>query len=313
MKKILLPVDGSIHSTHALQYAVMMSPGLQDLTYALFHVQPILSDFIMEEAKKDPAAMKKLKQLNENNAVLGNEILNSHKDRLMRLGVPEKNIKQLTQTRRQGLARDIIKQAANESVDAIVMARRGYSKFQEVFIGSTTKNVIDHNAEMPIWVVDGEITSRNIILPVDGSTNSVKALDYLLDILQQHPDVELTLFHVQPSLKDCCEIDFTSAPNQEDLESVEKIILQANQQCVDNFLQLAQRKMSEKEINEDKLHIKTQPVMTNIGKAIVDEFRQGDYGTVVVGKRGIDKKFFMGSVSNYLVTHLTNAALWIVP
>ncbi len=313
MKKILLPVDGSIHSTHALQYAVMMSPGLQDMTYTLFHIQPILSDFIMEEAKKDPAAMKKLKQINENNAVLGNEILNRHKDRLMRLGVPEKNITQLTQQRRQGLARDIIKQAENESVDAIVIARRGYSKFQEVFIGSTTKNVIDHNAEIPIWVVDGEITSRNIILAVDGSTNSVKALEHLLDILQERPDVELTIFHVQPSLKDSCEIDFTSAPNQEELEAVEKIILQANQQCVDNFLQLAQRRMSEKEISEDKLHIKTQPVMVNIGKAIIDEFRQGDYGTLVVGKRGIDKKFFMGSVSNYLVTHLTNAALWIVP
>lgn len=68
---------------------------------------------------------------------------------------------------------------------------------------------IDCIRAVRLWLVDGEITSKNILLAVDGSINSVKAMNYLCDILRPDPDALLTLFHVQPSLRDFCDIDFT--------------------------------------------------------------------------------------------------------
>jgi len=313
MKNILLPVDDSIHSVQALQYLTRMSSDLQDVIYSLFYVQPILSDYILEEAQKDPAAMKKLNQMNERNAALGNDILKRHQERLMELKVPKENINLLTRPRQQGLAKDIIQQAYRDSVDAIVMGRRGLSKIQESFIGSTTKDVIEHNSDIPVWVVDNAITSKNILLAVDGSTNSIRALDCLLDFVRPNPEFELTLFHVQPSLRDCCEIDFTETQSPEDLEAFAKIIEKADKHCIDNFMGYARRKLEEKQIHADRLKTKTQATKLNIGRAIIDEFTQNDYGTLVVGKRGVDKKFFMGSVSNYLVSRLENGALWVVP
>ena len=38
-KKILLAVDDSIHSKHAVQYAVMMSSVVKELTYTLFNIK----------------------------------------------------------------------------------------------------------------------------------------------------------------------------------------------------------------------------------------------------------------------------------
>lgn len=313
MKKIFLPVDDSVHSVNALKYSVMMAPVIEDVTYSLFHVQPVVSEYIMKEARDDPEAMKKLKQLNKKNEALGNDILNRHKERLLRRNVAEEKITLATRPRQQGVAIDIIRRATEESADAIALGRRGYSRFQETFIGSTTKNVIDHNAEIPIWVVDGEISSRNILLAVDGSTNSVRAIDHLTDVMRKNPDVDLTIFHVQPSLKDTCGIDFTEADDSGDNEAVTKIIENADRKCVDNFMQYARSKLREKSFDENRLNLKTRPVKLNIAKAIVDEFENGDYGTLVVGKRGINKRFFMGSVSGYLVSHVTNAALWMVP
>lgn len=314
MKKILIPVDGSIHSTDAMNYVVTVSPVLQETIFSLFHVQPILSDYIVEEARKNPKAMEKLKQLYEDNEAGAKELLDRHKDHLIRSGVPGERIEAQTRRRKEGTSKDIIQQALSGAADGILIARRGLSKIQDTLIGSTTRSIIDHNANIPVWVVDGEISSRNILVSVDGSTSSKKALDYVLDLITKNPDVELTLFHVQPSLKDYCEIDFTEAQEaNENQEDVAKIVEQANRQCIENFMQYARQKISEKGIDEDKLNFKTQSVRMNIGKAVIDEFRQGDYGTVVAGKRGIGNKFFMGSVSNYLITHLENGALWIVP
>ena len=50
----------------------------------------------------------------------------------------------------------------------------------------------------------------------------------------------------------------------------------------------------------------------NIGSAIVEEARAGDYGTVVVGRRGGGNAFFMGSVSRSVLGKSANCALWVV-
>lgn len=313
MKKLLLPVDDSIHSTHAVQYVARMSTIMQDAIYMLLYVQPTISDYLKEAAQKDPQARKKLKQLDEKNAALGNEILNRHKERMMGHNLPEERILLLTHRRLEGVAWDIIHQAWNESVDAVIMGRRGFSRFQDTFIGSTTRNVIEHNTGIPIWMVDGEIVSRNILLAVDGSTNSINALDYLCEILRHDPDALLTLFHVQPSLRDYCGIEFAETQTADSDEIVSKFVEKANRECVDNFMGYALRRLKELGIPEDRVTLTTRSTKLNIGKTIIAEFENGVYGTLVVGKRGARGGYFMGSVSNYMVTHLENGALWIVP
>jgi nucleotide-binding universal stress UspA family protein len=313
MKAFLLPVDNSIHSTHTLQYLLTMSPILQDFIYHLFYVQTTISDYIREESRKDPQAMKTLNALEKKNENLGNEILNRHKMQLLEHQVPEERIFLLNRRRIEGVAWSIIHQAWNEPIDAIIMGRRGFSKFQDIFIGSTTKNVIERNTDIPVWVIDGEIVSKNILLAVDGSTNSIKALDYLCGTLRPNPDVRLTLFHVQSSWRECCDIDFTATLNPEDEESASTIIEKANRRCVANFMEYAQQRLKELEIRNDRMEIKTQPGKLNIGKAIIGEFKNSNCGTLVVGRRGLNRGFFIGSVSDYLVNHFENGALWIVP
>ncbi len=313
MKKFFLPVDGSLHSTYAMQYMAMMAPILQDADYLLFYVQPTISDYLIEESKTDTSAMKKLKQLKEKNETLGNDILQRRKKDLMNLKVPEEKIQMLTQPRREGAARDILWEAEKVLADAIIIGRRGLSKIQDTFLGSTSKNVIEHSAGIPVWMVNGEVTSKNILLAVDGSVDSVKAMDYLLEMIREKPDVDLTLFHVQASLVDSCGVDFTEteAPGEGEA-SVGRIIEKADRQCIDNFVSTARSKLKQKGLEQDRVKVRTQPAKVNIGKAIAEEFRSGDYGSLVVGKRGINKRFFMGSVSHYLLTHLDSGALWVI-
>jgi hypothetical protein len=50
-----------------------------------------------------------------------------------------------------------------------------------------------------------------------------------------------------------------------------------------------------------------------VGDSILKAVREGGFGTMVLGRRGMNKAFFSGSVSNYVVQKLSDAALWIIP
>ena len=67
-KKILLAVDGSIHSRHAVHYAVRMSSVVRDFTCTLLHIQPCLSQFLLDEARTDFKAKAELKKVIRRNA-----------------------------------------------------------------------------------------------------------------------------------------------------------------------------------------------------------------------------------------------------
>ncbi len=50
----------------------------------------------------------------------------------------------------------------------------------------------------------------------------------------------------------------------------------------------------------------------DLGKAILDEAKKGKYGTVVIGRRGVDRAFFMGSVSRHVLDKISERAVWVV-
>jgi nucleotide-binding universal stress UspA family protein len=338
MKNFLIPVDSSLHSKNALRYLVMMSTALKDSSYTLFYVQPTISDYLKEEAAGDPVAREKLGEINKKNQALGKQILDTHKKSFLELveksnrviqrdvhnagakeqpGLPidENKIKTLNRPRQEGVAKDILWQAQKESSDAIIIGRHGFSRLKETLIGSTSKNLIEHCSNTPVWMVDGEINSKNILMAVDGSIDSAKSTDYLAGLLNNNPDIGVTLFHVSPSLRDSCGIDLTELPENTDKNqaALYDIIEKANKKCISNFLDYALPALKKSGIDENRLMVKTKATTLNIGSAIIQEFKSGNYGTLIVGKRGLNKRFFMGSVSNYLVTHLENGAIWIIP
>lgn len=60
-KKFLIAVDPSVYTVNALKYAAMIAKRIKDASFSLIHIQPTISDFLMEEAKKNPEALKKNK------------------------------------------------------------------------------------------------------------------------------------------------------------------------------------------------------------------------------------------------------------
>lgn len=306
-KKILLAVDNSVHSRQAIDYAVRMSSVAQNLEYTLFHVQPPISQFLLDEAEIDFKARAKLKRLVKENARKAQRFLEEHKDHMVRLGVSENAIDTVTEPKIQGLARDIIERAQQKLYDAVVVGRRGLSRAQKMFMGHVTTNLLEHCTVIPVWVVDGEVTATKIMAAVDGSESSLRAVDHLSFMVGQNPEVKLTLFHVIPRVADYCVIDF-----KDQKEDIEEIIAKGDRRCIEHFYAHVRKKFSEAGIQEDQIEIKTTRRTVNVGKAITQEAKKGEYGTVVIGRRGVSKAFFLGSVSKYVIDKISNRAFWLV-
>jgi nucleotide-binding universal stress UspA family protein len=306
-KKILLAIDDSIHSRNAVHYAVKISSAVKNLTYTLLHVQPPISDFLLDEAKKDGSKQQELKRLTQKQEDASQSLLDKCKKSMVDLGVKPEHIQVITQPRKIGCAKDIIEYAQQDHYDAIAVGRRGISRFQETFAGSITSNILEHSRVIPVWVIDGQITSTRIMLAVDGSESSLRAVDHLCFMTAGNADIVITLFHVMPKFSDFCSIEI-----KEPTDKIEKILIQGDKRCIDQFYAIAMQRFKEAGFQDRQIQLKMTDCMYNIGSAIVDEAKAGNFGTVVVGRRGSGKAFFMGSISRTVIGKSATCALWVV-
>ena len=308
-KKLLIAVDDSRHSENALRYAASLHETVNDSKFVLFHVQPTISQYLLDEARTKPGANAKLKKLMQKNHQSSQTLLEKYKALLTSQGVPDADIELLTLPRKSGVAKDILDYSTSMQYDAILLGRRGLSGLAETFIGSVSANVVDNSPVIPVWLVDEKSASKAVMVSVDGSESSLRAVDHLAFILGGNTDVNLSFFHVAPRLRDFCPIDFADT----DSADLETIIRQGDQACIDRFFAHARKKLVDSGFNDSQIHINVKEGGFRVGKGILEAYRQGQYGTLVIGRRGMDKKFFTGSVSRYLINQFSNGALWVVP
>lgn len=306
-KKILLVVNGSIHSTRAVDYAVRISSVVKNLTYTLFNVQPTISQYVVDEAEKNLKAKTELKKLVRRNDKLARDILEKHKARMIGMGISEERIETATQPKMLGICKDILDCAQQGLYDAILVGRRGLSRIEQTFMGSTTASLLEHSTLIPVWVVDGDVTSMKIMLAADGSEPSLRAVDHLGFMIGENGQVKVTLFHVTPTLKDYCVIDFGEKESD-----AGEVVVRGAKKCIDHFYAMALQKFKEAGLQEDQIELKVARRIIDVGKAIAEEAQRGDYGTVVVGRRGVNQAFFMGSISRYVLDRTSGRAVWVV-
>jgi nucleotide-binding universal stress UspA family protein len=307
-KKILLAVDDSQHSRQAVSYAVNLSAMVNDLHYVLFHVQPVISEFLLQDAKKSARAQAELDKLKQKSQDRGQQLLSAHKAEMVRHGISESRIELISQPRTEGAARDILVFAEKNRYDAILVGRRGATFLLETFMGSVTASLVENSRVIPVWLVDGDVSADRVMIAADGSESALRAVDHLAFMLSGNSEVTITLLHVRPKVQDFCEIDFDP-----DTADVEDVVVQGAKRCIDQFYVHARKQFAEAGIAEHQLEIKTVDRLYNVAKTILSEAQTGNYGTVVIGRRGIEKSFFLGRISRYVLNKLSNAALWLVP
>jgi nucleotide-binding universal stress UspA family protein len=307
-KNILMAVDDSIHSHHSLRYAVKMLSASEDVTFTLFHGQPIISQYLLDEARTDSKASATLKKIIKKNTARAQMLLEKQKERMITMGIPNERIEMVTQQRMLGLARDILEYARKGIFDAIVVGRRGLSRIQKTFMGSTSANILEGAEATPVWMVDGDVTPHQVLVAVDGSESSYRALDHVGFMLAENPETKISLFYVSRDVED---IDAISLGKDDPV--VKDIFTKGSERLIGKFFADAEVKFKDAGIAADQVDIIRTERKAKVGKMILEEAYKRDYGTVVIGRRGADRSHFFGSVSRYVTERITDRALWLVP
>ena len=307
-KMILIAVDGSFHSRKAMEYAAGMGSIVKNLEYTVINVQPKISEFLLDDAKMDPKARKALKEVTEKNQENSNNILDESKNIMIKLGIEESLIKTISQKQTMGTAKTILDYGRQSLCDAIVVGNRGMSKLAESFLGSIANTVLEHTNTTPVWAVGGDAKPAKIVVAIDGSESALHAVDHVSFMIGDNPDSEITLLHITPRLRDYCTIEF-----DEEGDEIMDVITSGDKQCVESFYVHANNRFKEAGLKESQIHIKEVESKLKIGSTIVEEVEKSGYSTVVVGRRGMNNSFFMGSVSRYILTNAKDCAVWLVP
>ncbi|MFC1838415.1 universal stress protein [Thermodesulfobacteriota bacterium] len=307
-KKILIAVDGGIHSRKAIEYCINICSLIKDVHYTLINIRPKISDFLIKDSQLDSKASQALKDVVERNKGNSMNILDESMEIMVKLGMDENLIEKVSLPVIKGTAKGILDYAKQQICDAIVVGDRGKSKLAEAFTGSIANNLLEHTDITPVWGIGGDIKSQKIMIAVDGSESALKAVDHVAFMIEGNPDIKVTLLHVTPKLRDYCTIEF-----DEEGEMIEEVITSGDKKCVDRFYTHAQQKFTEVGLSESQFEVKEVESKLNIGKTIVDAAKKEGCGTLVIGRRGANESFFMGSVSRYVLTNAKDCAVWLVP
>jgi len=308
-KKILIALDHSLQSMEAVHYAARMAAVITPSRFVLLHVQPALSQYLTDEARRKESARRTLEKLMAKNEARSREVLDAAARRMVRQGVEESRVEVLTMPMSIGVADDILALGTAKHYDAILVARRGASSLQKWLTGSVTANLVEHSELIPIWVVDGTVSSDKILLAADGSQSALRALDHMAFMLSGHSTHAIHVLHIRPRFQDYCEIDM----EEETTQDAETVLLNDDRHCMENFYQQALALLEKNGLDKDRLKVDTLDGKLSVARSIQNYASDKTYGTVVMGRRGRSKSLFTGSVSRSLLQKADGLALWVVP
>ncbi|NWF98658.1 MAG: universal stress protein [Nitrospirae bacterium] len=147
--------------------------------------------------------------------------------------------------------------------------------------------------------------NRNILIAVDGSENSKRAVLYVGDIINSTKGFHVTIVNI-----------ISIPPDDYFVSEDEKASWIGNKSFESNkILQEHLSLLLRSGINKDDVDIKlVVKECISVAECILETQKKLNCGTIVIGRRGISKKeeFIYGSTSNKLLHSAKDCSVWII-
>jgi hypothetical protein len=199
-----------------------------------------------------------------------------------------------TSAERYGKIKDILNEGTSGLYDAIILGKRASYALQWLFerpADETAKSIIlDSSLSSPLWVCpEPEIGRKNVLICLDGSDGSYRAVDHVGYILSRQDQHKITLFHVENGLGlDTSEIFKKSTA-----------ILHNHQ------------------INDERIHTHTTWGI-NVAGTISSYAEKSGFAAIAVGLKGVDQGILKrinlaGGTTSSLIERTEKISLWCCP
>jgi nucleotide-binding universal stress UspA family protein len=305
-KLIVVGVDGSENSLKSLNYLSLVYGPKHNMEVVLLHVLPTLPQILV--ADDDRQSKLRLLAVEKKSIQMAEGILSEAKDVLRKKGFKEEQISSLHRKKQIGIARDICNFAGDKRADSVLISAKGRSRLEAFFSGGVANKMLEYCRVCPVWIVEGAVRSKKVLIAMDSSENALRAVDHAAFMLSGS-DCQVTLFHSKRHLRRFVPQEIIeAAPELEELWKNK-----AGEQIAP-YMKKAKGLLLEAGIPEAQLKTRVVDGTRDAASDILKEARSNDYGTVVLGRRGHSgvKEFFMGSVTSKVLQECAGVAVWIV-
>lgn len=305
-KKIILSLDNSIYSSHSLAYVALLFANQLDVHfYLLTCVQStsLLPESADTKNSLFPESLSHLKKLG-----LSNRTFQNATRKLNDLGIDSDRITSSTISTGTNIGAAIQHEGEKLLADSIVVGRRGIGFVGEMLMGSVSATLFKRCHTVPLWIIDGEIDSNRIFVPLDRTLPSLMAIDHLCHIFSNRNDITFYLFHCHRLFGSTKKPIPEKFSDQLDNDYFDRL------QNEKDFVLGGPAKLLEK-AGIPKDNIKLLPETKDIEESysIIRKASRNKCGTIVIGRRGAGMaKGLFGGVSDRTLYKTQNMALWIV-
>ncbi len=306
-KEILVAIDGSVYSSQGLSYLASLFAKQPDINFHLCTWITASASIMPSSADPKNSLLPNAPGLDKKEET-ATRYLTKAREKLLRFGIDSERIQTSIEVSGYNIAATIQQKAGKDLLDAILVGRRGLTGITEMLMGSVSANLFQKCHSTPLWIIDGEVQSKNFLVPLDGSLHSLMAIDHLAHVLAGREDIQISLFHCSALFGKkvkCRPEDF--------YHKWEKEWCDAHLSGTDCLFQGPLFLLKEAGIPARQIHI--LPEVTDLDEAhgIVREARRQDCGTIVMGRRGGGMaKGLFGGVSDRTIKRAQDLALWIV-
>lgn len=274
LRKILVPVDGSASSLMAEETVAIIAKKTR-ATVTVLHV--------MRELRLGYRLPSKLQD-----ELLGS--IEQHAKKIVNNALAlfrEEGVNVDAETTGGDPANSIL-EVSKKDYDLIVMGSRGENEKEPYALGSITKKVIRHTT-CPTLIAKKVCALSNLLVCVDGSERSIKALDYAVKLADKMSS-KITSLNVQER-----RLHDLSPKTAEELGE-----------------RIFSKSLSAIRREESKVDKRLEFGVPS--DSIVEVAEKGDHDLIVLGRRGLGtvKRFLLGSVSDD-VSHKARCSVLIVP
>jgi nucleotide-binding universal stress UspA family protein len=307
-KMVVVPVDGSENALKSLDYLSLIYGNKHNVEVNLKYVLPTLPPILEDDSAMKREIAQKLQTVKNKSIRVGERILKQAQKFLVEKGFNEELVKTVQRKRERGVALDICNWAESNRADAVVISTRGRSRLETFFMGAVSSKLLEYCRVCPVWIVEDTVTSNRVLIAIDSSENSLRAVDHA-GFMLAGTDCQVTLFHTMRHLR-----RFVPKEVLDDVPELEELWKSKAGEEIGPYMTKAEEMLLEAGLREDQIDSKVVAGSRSAANDILEEARSTGCGTLVLGRRGLSgvKEFFMGSVTVKVLQNSVGMAVWIV-
>jgi nucleotide-binding universal stress UspA family protein len=306
-QKVLVAVYGSEQSREVVRYvAGICAPKRIEVT--LFHAfSPVSESFWDTGTAAEPSSTEPHRGWLARHQTAMEDFMDGARRMLSESGFPEEAVRVVLQPRHEGIARDIL-QEARRGYRAVAVGRIGRNPMSRLVMGSVASKLVSALTKVTLWLVDGRPDCRRALVCIDASSAAACVIDHVGRMLSDSP-AEITLFHAIRNP----EPDWASESDPSAGEAAAEQEARARKAMVPVF-ERAVASLEAAGISSERISVKVISGMATRGGTLYAQALHGDFGTIVVGRRGISnvETFPIGRVPMKLVQLIKDQTAWVV-